>query len=97
LVANGVRADRVVMGYLPPPKEFLPWAFKIVKDNGVIHYEDLVNVDDVENEVERIVNEVREVANGCGKDVELVSDRKIKSYGPKVGHWVFDIRVVGKV
>jgi tRNA wybutosine-synthesizing protein 2 len=94
LVSDGVRADRVVMGYLPPPKEYLPWAFKIIKENGIIHYEDLVNVDMIEGDVDRIVEEVRAVALECGRDVELISDRKIKSYGPKVGHWVFDLKVI---
>ncbi|MFH1359292.1 MAG: class I SAM-dependent methyltransferase family protein [archaeon] len=94
LVEEGVKADRVLMGYLPPPKEFLPWAFKIVKKDSIIHYEDLVSVDNKEKDVNRVVNDVRQAAKQVGFDVKLMLDRKVKSYGPKRDHYVFDFKVV---
>ena len=94
LINEGVKADRVLMGYLPPPKEYLPWAFRIIKKGGTLHYEDLVNITDERNEVEKIVNEVKKIAKSNGRDIELIFDRKIKSYGPKIGHWVFDLKVI---
>jgi len=93
LVSEGVKADRVIMGYLPPPKEFLPWAFRILKKGGVLHYEDLVTLTSERAEVKRIVEEVNAIAHEYGRSVSLVFDRKIKSYGPKIGHWVFDLVV----
>lgn len=93
LVKNKVRADRVLMGYLPPPKEFLPWAFKIIERNGILHYEDLINVDNKEREIDRVINDIRKVAENYDYNVELKLAKKVKSYGPKIDHYVFDIIV----
>ena len=51
LINNGIKADRVILGYLPPPKEFLPWAFKIIKQKGFLHYEELINIDKEKEEI----------------------------------------------
>jgi tRNA wybutosine-synthesizing protein 2 len=93
LVASGVRADRVLMGYLPPPKEFLPAAFKIIKKGGILHYEDIVRVEQEKEDIDRVVSDVREAGKGAGFDVNLILARKVKSYGPKTEHWVFDLKV----
>ena len=97
LVVKGVEADRVLMGYLPPPKEFLSWALKIVKKDGWIHYEDILTVGKFEEESKRVVEMVNEVAAEYGKKVELVHLQDVKSYGPKRKHVVFDLRVKGNV
>lgn len=93
LVSEGVKADRVLMGYLPPPKEFLDWTFKIIKKGGILHYEDIVRVESEEEDIERVKKDIEEVAEKFGFDVELLLARKVKSYGPKTEHWVFDFRV----
>lgn len=93
LVKKGIKVDRVIMGYLPPPKEFLKWAFKIIKKNGILHYEDLVNIDNRDNDIDNIINEVRNIAKENGRDIKLLFDREIKSYAPKIAHWVFDFKV----
>jgi len=93
LVSEGVKADRVLMGYLPPPKEFLDWVFKIIKKGGVLHYEDIVRVEKEEEDFERVKKDIVEVAEKFGFGVELLLARKVKSYGPKTEHWVFDFRV----
>jgi len=94
LVSEGVKADRVLMGYLPPPKEFLPWAFKIIRSNGILHYEDIVRVESEDEDVSRVVKDVSDSGKESGFEVELLLARKVKSYGPKTEHWVFDFRVV---
>lgn len=93
LVEKGVKADRVIMGYLPPPKEFLHWAFKIIKKNGILHYEDIVRVEKEKKDVARVVEYIKSVAEKFGFDVELLLARRVKSYGPKTEHWVFDLKV----
>ena len=93
LVKKGVKADRVLMGYLPPPKEFLPWALKIVKSGGIVHYEDILNVNNVEEESKKVVEMINEVAKEYGKKVELVHLQDVKSYGPMTHHYVFDLKV----
>jgi len=94
LVDAGVKADRVIMGYLPPPKEFLDWAFKIIKKGGILHYEDIVRVGREDGDVLRVVGDVRASALRVGFDVELLLSRRVKSYGPKTEHWVFDFEIV---
>ena len=93
LVKKGVKADRVLMGYLPPPKEFLPWALKIVKSGGIIHYEDILNVNNIEEESDNVVSMINEVAKEYKKKVELVHLQDVKSYGPMTHHYVFDLKV----
>jgi tRNA wybutosine-synthesizing protein 2 len=93
LVEEGIQADRVLLGYLPPPKEFLPWAFKIIKKEGILHYEDIVRVEKEQEDIDRVVEEVRDAGKKAGFDVELILARKVKSYGPKTEHWVFDLKV----
>ena len=93
LVSDGVEADRVLMGYLPPPKEFLPWALKIIKRGGILHYEDILTVGKVEEESKKVVEMINEIAARFGKKVELVHLQDVKSYGPKSHHYVFDLVV----
>ena len=92
LVKDEIKADRVIMGYLPPPKDFLPWAFKIIKKSGILHYEDLVIVGKEDEEIGRVLENIKKVAEKFVFNPELLLAKKVKSYGPKVDHYVFDIR-----
>ena len=94
LVDRGIRADRVLMGYLPPPKEFLDYAIKIIKKNGFLHYEDIVRVGHEKEDIERVMKDINDSASDAGFKAELVLAKKVKSYGPKTEHYVFDVRVV---
>ncbi|MEN9625747.1 MAG: tRNA wyosine derivative biosynthesis protein Taw2, partial [archaeon] len=93
LIARGVKADRVMMGYLPPPKAFLPSAFTIIKKGGMIHYEDLVNSATKDEDIKRVMRDIEHVAAEKGFSVKLVLAKCIKSYGPKIDHYVFDVKV----
>jgi len=94
LVKRGIKADRVLMGYLPPPKEFLPWALKIIKRGGILHYEDILNVNNVEVESKKVIEMINEVAKEFGKKVELIHLQDVKSYGPMTHHYVFDLKIL---
>ena len=52
LIEKGVVADRVLMGYLPPPEEFISTALKTVKTGGMIHYDALIGVDRVDEDID---------------------------------------------
>ena len=94
-LSKTIKADRVLMSYLPPPKEFLPWAFKIIKRGGMLHYEDIVNADEKEKQkdIDRIMDEIQEIAQQYNFTIKLQLAKCIKSYGPKKDHYVFDIMV----
>lgn len=93
LVDKGIKADRVLMGYLPPPKEFLPWAFKIIKKNGFLHYEDILTVGNEKEESDKVMKMISDIAKDYGFKAELFHLQDVKSYGPKKHHYVFDIFV----
>jgi len=93
LVKKGIVADRVVMGYLPPPKDFLEDAFKIVKKGSIIHYEDLLLDEKLKEEADKSFKMIAEVASKFGFRVKLMSVNFVKGYRPRVGHYVLDILV----
>lgn len=93
LVKKGIKADRVIMGYLPPPKEFLPWALKIIRRKGILHYEDILTVGREKVESDKVIKMISDVAKDYGFKVKLLHLQDVKSYGPKKHHYVFDILV----
>lgn len=89
LVFEGVKADRVLMGYLPPPEDFIESALSILKKGGMVHYDALIRTDHVEEDLES----VRRLFEQTGRKVEIVNPQRVKSYRPKVDHYVVDLRV----
>jgi tRNA wybutosine-synthesizing protein 2 len=87
-------ADRVILGYLPPPKEFLPFAMKIIKRKGILHYEGFVSVGNEKEDIEKNLEDVRKAAEKEGFKVKLLLARKVKAYAPKRDHYVFDIQIL---
>ncbi len=88
LSKSGTRADRVVMGVLPAPRDFIKEALSLTKDNGTIfHYEGVVS----KNEFTSLFEEFKEEAKKIGFKSELRQQRIIKSYGPNLYHTVLDI------
>jgi len=88
-VKLGKIADRVIMGLLPSCKEYLKHAFKVVKSNGIIHYHGIAK----NNEEKKLFEDVKEVFEKEGRKVKLIKKTKVKSYAPKVYHWVLDCRI----
>ncbi len=74
-------ADRVVMGYLYDTEKYLPYAKKILKKNGVIHFHR--NVKEGENFEEKI----KKIG------LKIIRKKKVKSYSPRVWHMVYDLKV----
>ncbi len=95
LMRRGIRADRVLMGYLPPPKEFIDAALSIVKKGGMIHYDDLILVDKEYESVAETVKLFNKHAKKFKLRVEIVHAQKVKSYKPRVDHYVLDLKVSG--
>ena len=87
----GKIADRVLMGLIPTPKDYLDAAMKVIKKNGIIHYHSTLQ----ENEShEKLLFEINDVAAKYGFQVDLISWKKIKSYAPKVDHVVLDVKLI---
>ena len=87
---SGVKADRVIMGVFPAPKDFIKEALTLAKIEGTIyHYE---GVGDKEKYLD-LFNEFKEIAELSDYRCELITKRFVKSYGPGLYHVVFDIKV----
>ncbi len=88
LAAQGVRADRILMGYIFETHKFLPAALEISKRGAVIHYHFL------ERQAEREIERIMQVAGKSRKRVKVMLFKRVKSYAPRVSHWVCDLKVI---
>lgn len=91
LAEEGIKADRILMGYLPPPVDFLPFAMKIVKSGTILHYEDLIRTDFKKEDIDKAMNCINNEAEKVGLRAKLLMAKKVKSYGPKKDHYVLDV------
>ena len=87
LAGKGVRADRVIMGYLPAPKAQLPAALTVLRREGWLHYEGVVYCESTGSE---LFADVAAAAEAVGRKAELKHVQRVKSYGPKKEHVVLD-------
>ncbi len=91
LSESGIRANRVIMGIFPAPKEYITEALSLVNNNGtVFHYEGVVEKD----KYIELFEEFNEIALNESYKCELKSHRFVKSYGPNLYHVVLDILVL---
>ena len=93
LVQQGIKADRVILGYLPPPIEFIPYAMMIIKKGGMIHYDDLINAERTEVDIQKTISIINKETEKQGMKAKLINSQKVKSYGPKIDHYVLDIKI----
>ena len=90
LSISGLKADRVIMGVFPAPKEYISVALTLAKNMGTIyHYEGVVDKVDSFN----LFTEFMKIARNQGFKAELKNKRFVKSYGPKLYHCVLDILI----
>ncbi|KPI85436.1 hypothetical protein ABL78_5526 [Leptomonas seymouri] len=89
------KCDRVLMGYIPTCKAFLPRALSFLKRNesgrsvGTIHYHLLA---DKPHAAQEAMRDVREELGAEVADNTHISDlRCVKSYAPKRFHYVADL------
>lgn len=87
------KADRVIMGVLPAPKDHIDTVFQITKDTAMVHYEGLLN----ENEAaEKLLADFELNAELYNCKVELIKTTYVKSYGPKIYHVTLDLKISKK-
>lgn len=93
LIEQGVKADRVLMGYLPPPLEFISYAIKIIKKGGMIHYDDLISVDEKDKQISKTIEKFNKEAEKYKMKAKLINTQRVKSYSPKIDHYVLDVKI----
>ncbi|MHA2391981.1 MAG: class I SAM-dependent methyltransferase [Promethearchaeota archaeon] len=90
LCDSGIKADRVIMGVFPAPKEYIKEALSLIKEEGtIVHYEGVI---EKENYLS-LYEDFREISKKEKKKCSLKAYRFVKSYGPNLYHTVFDIFV----
>ncbi len=93
LYNSGIRADRVIMGVFPAPKDYIIEALLLLKDSGTIyHYEGVA----LKEEMHLLFEEFYEIAKNQNISCKLMDQRIVKSYGPHSFHIVNDILVKKK-
>ncbi len=81
-------ADRVIMGFFDP-LAFLPAAVGALREEGIIHYHTLTQKKELKLVAERLLPEFKKL--GCS--IEVLGERLIKSYAPRLWHAVIDLKV----
>lgn len=82
--------DRIIMGLLPSCKDYLPYAMQVIKSNGIIHYHGTAKKEEWKN----LLKDVKNAAEKQGMRVKLLRKLIVKSYAPKVYHWVLDCKII---
>jgi len=83
-------ADRVIMGYLFETEKYLHSAVDALKDDGgVIHF----HITSHREEIGDVGEAIEDIITGCGRVFDSVESRAVKSYAPKIFHYVFDITI----
>jgi tRNA wybutosine-synthesizing protein 2 len=82
-------ADQVLMGYVGTTEQFLPKAFELVKNGGVVHYHETCPIDEFPD------RPLGRIADSAGKaKIEVLRQGEVKSYAPAISHYVIDFRVL---
>ena len=76
------KADRILMGYFPNTEEYLPYAISKIKKNGVIHYHNIAK------SKEELIKPLEKYK------VHILKIKKVKSFAPKIWHWVVDFKLL---
>lgn len=82
-------ANRVIMGYLFDTEKFLPHAFRIAKNNSMIHFHRAVK----EEEIDRFKKRLIKIGIRNKVNLKVLRIVKVKSYAPKIWHIVYDMKI----
>jgi tRNA wybutosine-synthesizing protein 2 len=82
------KADRVLMGYFPGTESYLPSAFALLGDRGIIHYHNIYKEAEM---LRKPLEELEAAAKKSGyRFSAIIGQRTVKSYAPRTFHVVID-------
>jgi tRNA wybutosine-synthesizing protein 2 len=82
-------ADRIIMGYLFKTEKFLPYAFKIAKNNAFIHLHRTAKIE----EIGKLKKKIIDIGKKNKVNVKILKVNEVKSYAPKILHVVLDLNI----
>lgn len=80
-------ADRIIMGYFPNTKKFLPSAISMLKSKGVIHFHNTYKKNELWN---KPISQLEKIS---GITYRILTKKKVKSVAPNTYHVVLDVTV----
>jgi tRNA wybutosine-synthesizing protein 2 len=87
----GSKANRIIMGYFPCTEQFLPAAVWMAKPGCTIHFHNIYN----EKELwKKPIEQIKEISEKFKRQFEILTKKKVKSYGPRKWHVVIDFRIL---
>ena len=87
------KADRIVMGYLQDTLTYLPYALGMLKqEGGIIH----MHLAGLEEDLKDYCNTANTICDLGNRALDEIKIRKVKSYAPKIVHFVFDMSIKNK-
>ena len=79
-------ADRVLMGYFPHTETFLPFALKMLKQKGIIHFHNTYR------KTELWEKPLEDIKKYC-KNFKILNKKKVKPVAPNTYHFVLDAEI----
>lgn len=89
-----IKADRIIMGYLPDAFPFLDSAFKAMKKGTVVHYSCLIERKNPKEEINKLILRINSIASKNKHKIELIEAILVKSYSPIKDHYVLDLKLL---
>jgi tRNA wybutosine-synthesizing protein 2 len=83
-----IRADRIMMGFLPSPFKYLKAAKTAAKKGTAIHYHCLISRNSEQKEIGQMMQKISKILK-----VKLLKAVFVKNYSPSKKHYVLDLKV----
>ncbi|MDR3062939.1 MAG: methyltransferase [Methanobrevibacter sp.] len=87
---ENTKFNRIIMNLPGSAFKFLDLSFSLIEDEGIIHYYEFGK--NYEEGKKRLQNR----AIKFNKEIEILSNRKVKSTSPGMWHLVFDVKIMDK-
>ncbi len=89
---NKAVADRVIMGYFHNTLQFLPKAFEILKDEGIIHFHTLIP----KKALISTLTKIKKIGERYEREILLMKANWVKSFSPHIFHSVLDLKITSR-
>ncbi len=83
-------SDRIIMNLPHSAFDFLIYAFSNIKNNGIIHYYEIIG----HEKKDQRWKEIEEMASDQGINMVKVFEKEVHTYSPKSSLYCFDLKVI---
>jgi tRNA (guanine37-N1)-methyltransferase len=83
-------SDRIIMNLPHSAFDFLSYAFSNIKNNGTIHYYEILN----HNKKKERWKEIEKMASEQGIKIEKLDETEVHTYSPESSLYCFDLKVI---